>query len=60
LAPELQKRLDNLRAEREAKFEAVLTRDQKQMLAQEEQQKKAAAAARKAAGKASAKEKASN
>jgi hypothetical protein len=57
---DLQKRLDSLRAEREAKFEAVLTPKQKQMLAQEEQQKKAAAAERRAAGKASAKEKASN
>jgi hypothetical protein len=57
---DLQKRLDSLRAEREAKCEAVLTREQKQLLAQEEQQKKAAAAARKAAGKTAAKEKSSN
>jgi hypothetical protein len=56
----LQKQLDSLRAEREAKFEAVLTTSQKQMLAQEEQQKKAAAAARKATGKTAAKQKSSN
>jgi hypothetical protein len=57
---DLQKRLDSLRAEREAKFEAVLTASQKKMLAQEEQEKKAAAAARKAAGKTASKEKSSN
>jgi hypothetical protein len=56
----LQKQLDGLRAERDAKFEAVLTREQKSMLAQEEQQKKAASAARKAAGKTAAKQKSSN
>jgi hypothetical protein len=54
----LQKQLDGLMAERKAKFEAVLTREQKQMLAQEAQQKKAASEARKAVSRAAVNEKA--
>jgi hypothetical protein len=48
----LQKQLDTLRAERETKCEAVLTREQKALLKQEVQQKKAAAEARKAVSRA--------
>jgi hypothetical protein len=54
----LQKQLDALRDERDARCEAVLTREQKQLLKQETQQKKAAAEARKAVSRAAVDEKA--
>jgi len=53
----LQKQLDALRAERETKCEAVLTREQKQLLKQESQHKKAAAESRKALSRAAVDEK---
>ena len=45
----LEKQVDAVRAKREKEFEAVLTREQKRLLAEQGQQKKAASEARKAA-----------
>jgi hypothetical protein len=54
----LQKQLDTLRDDRDARCEAVLSREQKQLLKQEIQQKKAASEARKALNRAATDEKA--